>query len=580
MNCFLRKMYNSWLFLTRFLREITPEIKGKFLISVHTQQRNLFHLTFGREANSEENIILEFSSAANAPYLIKKKYFKPANKNLIRFFKDELPQRLPDIKIAFGERVILLLLENASIFIVFRGNDSNIFFAGADFIEKESVRKTEVTLAHILSADLDFIDPNASFEKRIAEKITGSKNLKKELPFLGKEVLERIISSTPHAIISDEQKGQEFQTNTGRNNQLTALGAEQNGQEFQTNTAEKVYEEIIHSVLFNSIFLVKAAGGFPVLLLPESFVKDEERIEQFNSLLTGLERLVATVGKETADLQLRKKLTASVKKELTHYRQKAENLEQVLQSGEKSEFYDKVANLLMINRDKIQKGAEKVALMDIFNDEEEMIINLKGDISLNENIERYFRKARGEKLRFENAASSLNATKQKISELETQLKSLEKMERDELKELGKATLPASQGEKKGSVQYSRVRRFTIDEKWEVLVGKDSESNDTLTLKIAKQSDYWFHARGSSGSHTVLRFSGKEKPPKEILKKTAQIAAFYSKAKNSKLVPVAYTQKKYVVKRKGMPPGKVALLREDVVMVPPVIPDGCRLDTDN
>ena len=95
------------------------------------------------------------------------------------------------------------------------------------------------------------------------------------------------------------------------------------------------------------------------------------------------------------------------------------------------------------------------------------------------------------------------------------------------------------------------------------------------MQFAKQNDYWFHARSVPGSHVVLRVENtKEIIPKNVLKKTASLAAFHSKAKTSGLVPVSFTQKKYVVKKKGMESGKVALLKEDVLIVKPEIPTGC------
>jgi predicted ribosome quality control (RQC) complex YloA/Tae2 family protein len=59
-----------------------------------------------------------------------------------------------------------------------------------------------------------------------------------------------------------------------------------------------------------------------------------------------------------------------------------------------------------------------------------------------------------------------------------------------------------------------------------------------------------------------------------LKAAASLAAYHSKAKTSGMAPVSYTQKKYVTKKKGMDPGKVALLKEAVLIVKPEIPEGC------
>jgi predicted ribosome quality control (RQC) complex YloA/Tae2 family protein len=122
---------------------------------------------------------------------------------------------------------------------------------------------------------------------------------------------------------------------------------------------------------------------------------------------------------------------------------------------------------------------------------------------------------------------------------------------------------------------SNFRRFLIDNKYHLFVGKNSKNNEELTTKFAKQNDLWFHARSVSGSHVVLRIENiKEQVPKNIIKKAASIAAFYSKAKTSKLVSVSYTFKKYVIKKKNLDPGQVILLREQVILVPPEIPEGC------
>jgi predicted ribosome quality control (RQC) complex YloA/Tae2 family protein len=128
---------------------------------------------------------------------------------------------------------------------------------------------------------------------------------------------------------------------------------------------------------------------------------------------------------------------------------------------------------------------------------------------------------------------------------------------------------------------NKFKRYLIDGKYQVYVGRDSQNNDLLTLKFAKQNDYWFHARSVSGSHVVLKNDNtKDNMPKNVLKKAASLAAYHSKAKTAGISPVSYTLKKYVVKKKGMEPGKVALLKEDVLLVRPEIPEGCEYITED
>ncbi len=119
----------------------------------------------------------------------------------------------------------------------------------------------------------------------------------------------------------------------------------------------------------------------------------------------------------------------------------------------------------------------------------------------------------------------------------------------------------------------KFRKFEIDSGWTVYVGKNSENNDELTFRFAKPQDYWFHIRGASGSHTVLKGNQNITPPKDIIKKAASIAAYYSSQRNAKYVPVAFTQRKYVRKPKGANPGAVSVSKEEVVMVEPGLPKG-------
>jgi predicted ribosome quality control (RQC) complex YloA/Tae2 family protein len=73
---------------------------------------------------------------------------------------------------------------------------------------------------------------------------------------------------------------------------------------------------------------------------------------------------------------------------------------------------------------------------------------------------------------------------------------------------------------------------------------------------------------------VLRWNdSKSKPPKEAIRAAASIAAYYSGAKNAKMVPVAYTLKKHVRKPKGAAVGAVVMEREEVVLVEPKLPGG-------
>lgn len=107
-----------------------------------------------------------------------------------------------------------------------------------------------------------------------------------------------------------------------------------------------------------------------------------------------------------------------------------------------------------------------------------------------------------------------------------------------------------------------------------------KSNDYLSLKFGKGNDYWFHVKGNSGSHVVIKGpEGEEKPPKEIISAAASLAAYYSKEKNGKKVSVIYTQCKYVKKSRSDNPGTVNVTKENSISVAPKSIDDLSADSD-
>ncbi|GAB4421225.1 MAG: NFACT family protein [Bacteroidia bacterium] len=107
------------------------------------------------------------------------------------------------------------------------------------------------------------------------------------------------------------------------------------------------------------------------------------------------------------------------------------------------------------------------------------------------------------------------------------------------------------------------------EGFDIFVGKNARNSDELSFKFAHREDLWLHVKDVPGSHVIIRQrAGRDIPP-TVLEYAAQLAAYYSKRKNDSLVPVQYTPRKYIRKRKGDPPGLVAVDREQVIMVEPL-----------
>lgn len=186
-----------------------------------------------------------------------------------------------------------------------------------------------------------------------------------------------------------------------------------------------------------------------------------------------------------------------------------------------------------------------------------------------ENAHAYFEKARTSDEAARVRALRLPRLQKQCEQLEQQLERLRTTSLEEIEKM--APEPKQKNTNDDAVKKYRV--FVLDEDYTVFVGKSAANNDELTMRFAKQNDLWFHARGVSGSHAILRGPEPEHPPKKILEQAAAIAAYYSNARNASYTPVVYTLRKYVRKPKGANVGAVTLERERVIMVTPSIPSG-------
>jgi len=123
-----------------------------------------------------------------------------------------------------------------------------------------------------------------------------------------------------------------------------------------------------------------------------------------------------------------------------------------------------------------------------------------------------------------------------------------------------------------------------DSEWQVLAGKTADDNDRLSTSEGRSHEPWMHAAGVPGSHVVVRKadagSGRaaNPVPDDVLRVAARIAAFYSKAKGSR-VKVHVTTCGKVGKASGAPAGQV-LLRGDfkTLMVAPLDPADLKTET--
>jgi len=222
--------------------------------------------------------------------------------------------------------------------------------------------------------------------------------------------------------------------------------------------------------------------------------------------------------------------------------------------------YQTQGQLLLANLHSIHPGAKEVLLNRWDQADGQVRIKLDPRLSLVENANRLFQKAKNQHIAREKQEEYLAHLKEQ-KELVTQRKqSLQGLEK--LRDFKRLDFSVSKAQK--TAQPWRVFKAHGFEVW---IGKSASGNDEL-LRRGHKDDCWLHARDVSGSHVIIRNAGR-KIPQPLLETAASWAAFYSKGKNEHLCAVSYTARKFVRKPKGAAAGAVVIDRENVLIVTPM-----------
>jgi predicted ribosome quality control (RQC) complex YloA/Tae2 family protein len=225
-----------------------------------------------------------------------------------------------------------------------------------------------------------------------------------------------------------------------------------------------------------------------------------------------------------------------------------------------------MGDLIMANLELITEGLKEITLPD-FSGQQRIIIKLNSTLSAVQNAEAFYRKAKNESKEAELVASRLATTLDGHRQATHWLAVLDAALQS--KDLRNIPLP----EKKGKAQHSDLpfHEFNL-QGYVVWVGKHAKANELLLNSYSRKNDVWLHARDVSGSHVLIRtVHGTQGLPKAVLEQAAALAAWFSKGKTQGWLPVQYTERKYVRKRKGGAPGEVLVEKEKVLIVQPGLP---------
>ncbi len=525
-------MYKNYIFLFKSVLELQPILKNAILSEVYTQEKDKLVLTINKENGLE--LSLDVSVNSNSPFILLKHQQNRAKKNTISFFNSYLPHLITNVSIALFDRVIKLDSSFGSLFIRFKGADSNILFidksgslsAFKKITSLEALEiKNEFSNTQFISSVNELMDHICQIESPIDSK---------KLPFAGKEIIQYLAD----------------------NNKLDISNL--------ISTFQKIIDEPIN-VFYDEL---KGKGVFA-----PAFISANQAAQSFQSYFEALNNYFSLSHKQNKIVLLKTSLEKLLNKELEKLASKLNQLKVRVELGSKELLYKQYADLLLSNLNTISKGIKNVELFDSSNNCYTTIaLDLKKNPS--QNAQFYYDKSRNEKIEFEKSKELYSYSQNKYNRLLTVKTNLNLAEDLNMLNEIKNQITAGKDIKTNLDEKEKLpyRHYLIDGKYHLYVGKDSKNNDQLTTRFAKQNDFWFHARSVAGSHVVLRVDNtKEVVPKSVLQSAASVAAFYSKAKTSKVASVTYTLKKYVNKNQRHEPGQVSVLKENVLLVKPEIP---------
>lgn len=249
---------------------------------------------------------------------------------------------------------------------------------------------------------------------------------------------------------------------------------------------------------------------------------------------------------------------------------KLEKLEREDRDADNAEEFRIKGEVLTAYMHLVDKGMEEIELENFYADNELLMIELDPQKTPAKNAQWYFSRYQKLKNRKKHLASQIPLTKQEIDYIDSVLTQLDIASSQDIEEIrdelrNEGYLRKQKQHKKNNRKKSKPEHYYSTDGTLIMVGKNNNQNDQLTMRTANKSDWWLHTKDIPGSHVVIR---SEDPSEETIEEAAHLAAYHSKFSMSSSVPVDYTQIKNVRKPNGAKPGYVIYDNQSTVFVTP------------
>ncbi len=558
-------MLNHFITLQSLAEEFSQELTSGTILEIFSQQKNELIISVCTPGTIK-SLVVSINPQMNFVFL--REQSPRAKRNSVSLFGEVTSAQIQRCSGYYYERSIKISLsDGGSLYLNLYGTaSSNVFLTdendiiinsfknNKDFIGKKYNEGTKSSDKDSLNLTPDY---NSFESKLLSDKSkTTFKSFKSIFPFLGSTITRETLHRSG---VEDKVHISELTTEDCKN---------------IIKTLKEIFIE-----LSKPEFTIYSTGGTPRVL---SVIRLQHlsgaTAESYKSMNDAVKNFVMKSFKTQNIDSEKKELLLKIRNELDKARRTEKALQSEVLESDRAKNYEHIAKVILANLQHLTKGTREIDIEDIFNNDKLMRITLDPKLTPAQNAEKFFNKARKAKVAYVESLQQLEVVKEETALLEKLLLHLDnchnKEQINEFKEEYEDDLKAMRLiTSKERADLPPFRIFNVAGGFEVWVGKSSANNELLTMKYAKPNDLWFHTRGASGSHTILRVgSSKAQPGKEAVRQAASIAAYYSKMRNASNVPVGYCEKKYVRKPKDAPAGTVIMEREKVIFVEPGLPD--------
>ena len=545
-NYFLFKAQTLWL---------KAKINDSVIEECFTHQKSELVL----KIKSTESLFLRISIDPSHPYILLSKS-RNIKGSKVQLFKELNGQTINDIKIENYDKIITIQSEQFQLISIFYGRSPNIILTDLDKTEIARFKKNQLAQAKI----------------NTVEKLFPSKLQLEDIEYLIQQNLELNIIE----FLSRHINGFNFvlaRECCYRSN----IKFDHIVQKLSVTQVVEFFRQIAHleSEFQNPKPIIYFDNEIPkhLTITDIKYLKKNYHPKTYQTINEAWKTYIRQ-SLETHNIEkIVNKSKSLLKKRIDYLKSSIKKIEEFEKLDERKFLSELKGNLLLTFINEIPRGAKSVELENIFSENKELVqIKLNPAKNIQDNAQKYFEKFKDidtQKDRINNRKSvlsnelkSLTNIQDNYSNVNSQKDALKLQELLVRKNLFQTA--RDDDSKKENLEHS-FRNIVLYNKWNVFIGKNNLNNDLLTFKFARKFDWWFHAQGVPGSHTILRLKNKDEiPPMNIIEYVASLAAYHSFAKHSSSVPVNYTRVRYVRRIKNANPGTVSVLQHKTIFVDP------------